>query len=243
MPPGTRNGGPAGSNGAGPVGHLPSAPATPPGVPGTAGPQARRVLPQAAPPDVGPLAPRTGDGPAAPTSAARAVRIGPRYTLRIGRIARPARTRRLRRGIQPGDVTRDLARRAADVGRRHRLEAISVVLMIIAGLIYPFPIWLVGFLIWLVGAALVIMSDLWSLPDKWVSVAGPVLLVIVGTAVAISLGGKLATLHDYVHEALANARYLIQIGALLGGGFLAWRLQRGRRPPAVPPWLRRNSRR
>jgi hypothetical protein len=242
VPAGTRNGAPAGSNGTGPVSRLPSAPAASPGTPGSAGTRAQRVLPQAAPPDVGPLAPNAGGGAAASASPGRGVRIGPRHTLRIGRIARPARTRRLRQGLQPGDVTRDIARRAADVGRRHRLEAISVVLMIIAGLIYPFPIWFVGFVIWLVGAALVIMSDLWSLPDKWASVAGPILLVIIGTAVAISLGGKLATIHDYVHEALANARYLIQIGALLGGGFLAWRLQRGRRPPAVPPWLRRNSR-
>jgi hypothetical protein len=82
----------------------------------------------------------------------------------------------------------------------------------------------------------------WSLPDKWAAIAGPLALVIVGTATAISLGGTLATMQDYVHEALAYSRYLIQIGALLGGGFLAWRLQRGRRAPAVPPWLRRNSR-
>jgi len=38
--------------------------------------------------------------------------------------------------------------------------------MIIAGVIYPFPFWLVGFLIWLIGAALAVQSKLWSLWNK-----------------------------------------------------------------------------
>jgi hypothetical protein len=137
-------------------------------------------------------------------------------------------------------VTLDIARRAADTGRQYRLEAACVVLMIIAGLIYPVPLWLVGFVIWLVAAAITTMSAIWSLPDKWVGVVGPVALVIIGTATLISLGGTLATFPDYVHEALADSVWLIKIGALLGGGYLGWRLQRGRRAPTVPPWLRRN---
>jgi hypothetical protein len=139
-------------------------------------------------------------------------------------------------------VTLDIARRAADTGRQHRMEAACVVLMIIAGLIYPLPLWLVGFLIWLVAVGITMMSNVWSLPDKWVGIVGPVAVVIIGTATLISLGGTLATFHDYVHEALADSVWLIKIGALLGGGFLGWRLQRGRRSPAVPPWIRRNRR-
>jgi hypothetical protein len=203
----------------------------------------RPVLPQAPAPGTAPLAPGPGDGvPAAPRPAGRTVRITPGRSLRISRVARPASTRRRRQRLQPGDVTWSIARRAADVGRRHRLETASVLLMIIVGVIYPYPIWLAGFLIWLVGAGLATMSPVWSLPDKWVGVAGPPALVIIGTATAISVRGKLATAQAYVHEALADSRFLIQIGALLGGGYLLWRLQRGRRAPSVPPWLRRNSR-
>ncbi len=114
--------------------------------------------------------------------------------------------------------------------------------MIVAGLIYPWPLWLVGFLIWLVAVSIATMCSVWSLPDKWVGIVGPVALVIIGTATLVSMGGTLANLHDYVHEALADSVWLIKVGAVLGGGFLGWRLERGRRPPAVPPWLRRNRR-
>jgi len=139
-------------------------------------------------------------------------------------------------------MTLVIARRAADTGRQHRMEAACVVMMIISGLIYPAPLWLVGFLIWLVAAAMTMMSTVWSLPDKWIGIVGPVALVIIGTATLVSLGGTLVTFQDYVHEALADSVWLIKIGGLLGGVFLAWRLQRGRRPQAVPPWLRRNRR-
>jgi len=122
------------------------------------------------------------------------------------------------------------------------MEAICVGLMIIAGLIYPLPLWLVGFLVWLVAAVITTMSTVWSLPDKWIGIVGPIALVIIGTATLVSLAGTLATFHDYVHEAWADSVWLIKIGAVLGGGYLGWRLQRGRRAPAVPPWLRRNRR-
>ena len=247
MPAGARNGGPAGSNGAGPVHHVPSA------APAPQVGSARTVSPQAEP-AAGPLAPEPGDrSAAAPRFAGRTLRIGlGGRTVRIGRVARPLRPTRTRlarpatlapprRRRQPGDVTLDIARRAADTGRQHRVEAVCVVLMIIAGLIYPAPLWLVGFLIWLVAVVVTTMSTVWSLPDKWVGIVGPVALVIIGTATLIALGGTLASFHDYVHEALADSVWLIKIGALLGGGYLGWRLQRGPRGSADPPWLRRNG--
>jgi hypothetical protein len=248
VPAGSRNGGSAVSNGAGPVHRLPSATAAP-----SAGP-ARSVPPQAPSSAAGPLTPEPGNAATDPRFAGRTLRIGlPGRTVRIGRVARPNRrtggrpTRSTallppRRRLQPGDITLVIARRAADTGRQHRMEAVCVVMMIIAGLIYPAPLWLAGFLIWLVAAAVTTMSTVWSLPDKWIGIVGPVALVIIGIATLVSLGGTLVTFHDYVHEALADSVWLIKIGALLGGAFLAWRLQRGRRPQAVPPWLRRNRR-
>lgn len=234
---GSRGVGHAGSNG------VASAHQLPPTAPATPDAPARPVSPQAAQPDAGPLAPRPGDGAqAAPGFVGRTLRVGTaRRAVRIGRVARPAPAMRGRRPM-PGEVTRIIARRAADAGRQHVLETACVLLMIVAGLIYPWPLWLVGFLIWLVAVSIATMCSVWSLPDKWVGIVGPVALVIIGTATLVSMGGTLANLHDYVHEALADSVWLIKVGAVLGGGFLGWRLERGRRPPAVPPWLRRNRR-
>ena len=108
--------------------------------------------------------------------------------------------------------------------RQRRLEALSVVLLALAGLIYPFPIWVLGFLIWLVGAALAAGSKQWSRWNKLVGVAGPVILVIFGTSVGLALGGQRHSLAAYGHEVLADSRYMIQIAALLGAAYLAWRL-------------------
>jgi len=169
----------------------------------------------------------------------------------------PAPTRRLRRPqlprrpqfrrpegprrLQPGDITRarEMARRAADTGRQHRAEAVSVALLALGGLIIPFPLWVVGFLLWLIGALIAVFSGVWSLPDKWLGVIGPLALVIVGTATIVTLGGTRSSASGYVNEALTAAMYLFKIGAVLGAGYLAWRLQRGRSSPQVPPWLRR----
>lgn len=97
-------------------------------------------------------------------------------------------------------------------------------LLALAGLIYPFPIWVLGFLIWLAGAALAAGSKQWSRWNKLVGVAGPVILVISGTSVGLALGGQRHSLAAYGHEVLADSRYMIQIAALLGAAYLAWRL-------------------
>jgi hypothetical protein len=241
LPAGARNGGSAASNGAGPVRPLPSAASAP-----AVGP-ARAVPPQAAESAAGPLTPEPDDAAAAPRFAGRTLRIGlAGRTVRIGRGARPTRRTRSamptppRRRLQPGDVTLEIARRAAETGRQHRMESACVVLLIIAGLIYPYPLWLVGFLMWLIAVVVTMISTVWSLPEKWIGIVGPIALVIIGIATLVSLGGTLVTFDDYVHEALADSVWLIKIAALLGGAFLGWRLQRGRRSPAAPPWLRRN---
>ena len=130
-----------------------------------------------------------------------------------------------------------MARMAADAGRQHRLEVVCVVLMALGGLILPFPFWPVGVLLWLIGALLAVTSKLWSLPDKWIGLVGPLALVIIGTAVAVSLGGARSTPSSYGNETLTDAMYLFKIGTVLGAGYLAWRIQRGRRPNSIPPWL------
>ncbi len=133
---------------------------------------------------------------------------------------------------------RGLAGRAAGLWRRHRLETASVALLALGGLIYPFPIWVLGFSLWLLGAILAGLSKVWSLWDKWTGLLGPVVLVIAGTSAGLALGGKRHSMGAYVHEVLADSRYMIQIAALLGAAYLAWRLRRGHRAPTVPPWNR-----
>ena len=130
-----------------------------------------------------------------------------------------------------------MARKAAEAGRRNRLATVCVVLLALGGLLLPFPIWVVGLSLWLIGALIAVTSRLWSLPDKWIGLVGPIALVIIGTAVAVSIGGTRSNASGYVHETLTNAMYLFKIGAVLGAAYLAWRIQHGRRSSSIPPWL------
>jgi len=229
-----------------------------------AAPQAAGQRPADAPPGAAGSAPAAAGGAAAATGAAGAAPAGtpatpvpagpsatptpagtPAAPAPAGPPAAPAPARRLRRPVrpqlprrlQPGDLTRDMARMAAEAGRQHRLETICVVMMALGGLILPFPLWEVGFLLWLAGAVIAATSKLWSLPDKWIGLVGPPALTIIGTAVAVSLGGARSTGSAYLHETLTTSMYLFMIGALLGAGYLAWRIHRGRRPTEIPPWL------
>jgi hypothetical protein len=166
-------------------------------------------------------------------------RRGPSISTALVTIKRPRVTRR----PQPGDVMRNVGATMIDAWRQHRLESTCVVLMFICGLVYPAPIWVFGFLIWLIGAATAVSSKLWTLPDKWIGLVGPVALVIIGTATALSFGGTRSSGRAYVHEALADSMVLIKIGSLLGAAFLAWRIVQGHRAPAVPSWRRAGRRR
>jgi hypothetical protein len=149
-----------------------------------------------------------------------------------------ARQRRLQL-VQPTDVTRSIVTGVAGAWRRHRLEVVAIALLAIAGVIFPAPIWLVGFLLWLIGAGIALSSKLWSQMDKWVAIPGAVVLVIVGTVLAVSLGGARTHAVAYGDEAMSDATTLFRVGALLGAVYLVWRMTRGRRNPAVPPWARR----
>jgi hypothetical protein len=112
-----------------------------------------------------------------------------------------------------------------------------VVLLAVGGLATPFPaVWLPGVVLWLLGVMLALLSKLWDIRDKWIGLAGPPALVIAGTVALLAAGGRHLSGGAYVHEAMSDASYLIRVGAVLGAGYLAWRMHRGRRAPAVPPW-------
>jgi hypothetical protein len=211
------------------------APETP--SPGTSGPGA--ALPETGTPEASapggsaPAPPGAATGTAG--SAARPAGGAPASASRPARVV-TSPLPRLSRGRPPG-VTPGRARRLVSFWGGRRLEAAAVILMAVGGLVYPFPVWLLGFSLWLLGVILAAASRKWSPNEKWAGILGQVALVIAGTSVGLALGGQRHSLAAYGHEVLADSRYMIQIAALLGAAYLAWRAYRGRRNP-VPPWRR-----
>ncbi|MGO9078244.1 MAG: hypothetical protein ACLQDY_04280 [Streptosporangiaceae bacterium] len=122
-----------------------------------------------------------------------------------------------------------VASAAAATAREHPLEAGAVVLLGLGGLIFP-PVWLFGVM-------LALGSKAWDLRDKWAGLAGPVVMVIIGTWVLVTVGSHHATVGAYAMDAWLVGGRLCRIAALLGAAYLAWRLGAGRREPA-PPWSR-----
>ena len=112
--------------------------------------------------------------------------------------------------------------------RQSPVEAVAVALLGLGGAVYP-PVWLLG-------AIVTLVSQQWDYRDKWVGLAGPVLLLIVGTTVGVSLTEAHASMSSFMHEGWMYADVLSRVGAVLGAAYLAWRVSRGRRGPAVPPW-------
>jgi hypothetical protein len=119
--------------------------------------------------------------------------------------------------------------RAPGLARQHPLECVVVILLGLGGLIYP-PVWLLG-------ALAALPSRLWDVKDKLTGLAIPAVVAIVGGA-GLAMGSSHASGGAYFHEALIIGGYLIRAGSVLGGGYLAWRVQRGQRRPAEPPWRR-----
>ncbi len=99
----------------------------------------------------------------------------------------------------------------------------------LGGLIFP-PIWLIGVLV-------ALASKCWDIRDKWAGLAGPVVLVVIGTWVLVTIGGRHPTFAAYLMNAWLIGGRLSRIAALLGAAYLAWRLRRGPRELA-PPWDR-----
>jgi hypothetical protein len=205
----------------------------------------------AAPPETAtpePVTPQTqSPGGAVPKSAPAEAGAGPGGSPArpAGGVAAPAprptrpvtsRLPRLQRARLPG-VPRGRVRRLVSFWGQRRLEAAAIILIALAGLVYPFPVWVLGFSLWLLGVILAAASRQWSANEKWAGILGQVALVIAGTSAGLALGGQRHSWAAYGHEVLADSRYMMQISALLGASYLAWRTYRGRRHP-VPPWRR-----
>ena len=167
------------------------------------------------------------------------VKPGPsrlRSSLRRPALRRPAMPRPLlaRPSLPSGalDAAGAAAWKAARyVGSRARerpLEAAAVVLIGLGGAVYP-PVWLLG-------AALALASRVWDSRDKWLGLAIPVFVVIVGMGADVSLSGKQPTLGGYFREAWIFGGHLCRIVAVLGAVYLAWRSQQPRRQRPAEPW-------
>ena len=125
--------------------------------------------------------------------------------------------------------SRELLESAGEWSRNHKLETAAITLLGLGGAIFP--------LIWLLGAAVALTSRLWDYRDKWVGLGLPVLATVVGTAVGISVGGRVSFGHS-IHEAWVFAVDVSRATAVLSACYLGWRAARGPRRSAVPPWDR-----
>jgi hypothetical protein len=105
------------------------------------------------------------------------------------------------------------------------------VLIGLGGAVYP-PVWLLG-------AALALASRVWDFRDKWLGLAIPFFLVIVGMGADVSLSGPQSGFTAYWHEAWVFGSHLSRIVAVLGAVYLAWRSQTPRRQQSAEPWKKR----
>jgi hypothetical protein len=116
------------------------------------------------------------------------------------------------------------------LARKHPLEAVSVILLGVGGLIFPFPFWPIGGLV-------ALKSRRWDARDKWMALAGPLLvtLAVLLIRAGTSPGNFFPALY---HAAQHDFGLSIRAGCVLCAGYLAWRLRRGPRLRTLPPWQR-----
>jgi hypothetical protein len=116
------------------------------------------------------------------------------------------------------------------LSRRHPLETAALVLLGLGGVVFP-PVWLVG-------AGVAMASKAWDYRDKWAGIAGPVVLLIIGTSLGVALGSSHHQLGGYLHEVWVYLNVLSRLCAVAGTWYLYWRLTHARPAPDVPPWNR-----
>ena len=116
------------------------------------------------------------------------------------------------------------------LARKHPLEAVSVILLGVGGLILPFPFWLIGGLV-------ALRSRRWDARDKWIALAGPPLVTFAVLLIraATSAGNFFSA---FYHAAQHDVGLSIRAGCVLCAGYLVWRLRRGPRIRTLPPWQR-----
>jgi hypothetical protein len=134
-----------------------------------------------------------------------------------------------------GNGAVDLALDAAELARRHKLETAAVLLLGISAFIFVFPYWLV---VGLLGGVVAIWSRIWNARDKWVALAGPPVIALVGTIVAaLIIGGNSQFFGSYPEAFRGYVGYAYRGGSLLCAVYLALLARRGPQR-RLPPWKR-----
>ncbi len=110
--------------------------------------------------------------------------------------------------------------------RKRPLEAAAIVVMGIGGPIFP-PVFLIG-------GTLALASELWDGRDKWVGLAVPIVMTVIGLAVGVAAGGRA----HWMHESWVYLDVISRVAPVLGAGYLAWRCGHPRHPSAGPPFAR-----
>lgn len=108
--------------------------------------------------------------------------------------------------------------------RKRPVETLALGLLGLGGVIYP-PVFLLG-------AAMALVSRLWDYRDKWIGLALPLVLTVIGLAFGIAVGGR----SHGLHEGWVWLNISSRVAAVVAAGYLAWRAGHGRRAPATPPW-------
>jgi hypothetical protein len=160
--------------------------------------------------------------------------LGPPAEEETSALSRGARALR-GAAVTLGNGAVDLALDAADLARRQKLETAAVLLLGISGFIFVFPFWL---LVALLGGVVAIWSQIWNPRDKWVGLAGPPVIALVGVMVAALIIGGRGHLLGSLPEAFRQyVGYSYRAGSLLCAIYLALQARRGPQR-RLPPWKR-----
>ena len=137
--------------------------------------------------------------------------------------------------VTVGNGAVDLALDAGDLARQHKLETAAVLLLGVSAFIFVFPFWLV---VALLGGVVAIWSQIWNPRDKWVGLAGPPVIALVGTIVAALVIGGSGHFVGSIPEAFRlYVGYLYRGGSLLCAVYLALQARHGPQR-RLPPWKR-----
>jgi hypothetical protein len=116
------------------------------------------------------------------------------------------------------------------LARKNKLEAVAVIVLGVGGLLYPFPLWLIGGIV-------ALRSRHWDKRDKWLALAGPPGFAVI-CLILLGISGDGSFFHAFA-QATHQFGLLLRVGSVLCAGYLVWRLRRGPRRGKTPPWLRR----
>jgi hypothetical protein len=134
-----------------------------------------------------------------------------------------------------GNRAVDLALDGADLARQHKLETVAVLLLGVSAFIFVFPFWLVAAM---VGGVVAISSQIWNARDKWVGLAGPPVIALVGTIVAaLIIGGRGHFIGSLPEAFRVYVGYFYRGGSLACAVYLALQVRRGPQR-RLAPWQR-----